>query len=68
LEGTQQSGMPFELKIANIATDGQVLSLARNDAQHIIDDDVERNKPENVAMWQHLAQLHSENVNWASVS
>lgn len=68
LEGTQQSGMPFELKIANIATDGQVLSLARNEAQQIIDDDVERNKPENAAMWQHLAQLHSENVNWASVS
>ncbi len=39
LEGTQQSGMAFDLKIANIARDGQLVQLARTEAQAIIDDD-----------------------------
>jgi ATP-dependent DNA helicase RecG len=68
LEGTQQSGMPFELKIANIATDGQLLSLARREAQYVIEQDPDKNKPENQTLWQQLANLHSKNINWASVS
>ena len=68
LEGTQQSGMPFELKIANIATDGQLLQLARAEAQRIMEQDNSRNMPENQLMWRQLDQLHSENINWASVS
>ena len=39
LEGTQQSGTPFELRIANIATDGRMLELARQAAREILDDD-----------------------------
>ncbi|NLI37411.1 MAG: ATP-dependent DNA helicase RecG [Bacteroidales bacterium] len=68
MEGTQQSGMPFELKIANIATDGQLLQFVRSEAQRIIEQDPARNLPENMILWQQLDQLHSQNVNWSSVS
>ena len=39
LEGTLQSGTPFDLKIANLATDGQLVSLARQAALNILDPD-----------------------------
>src|SRR3712207_8683127 len=39
LEGTQQSGIAFDLKIADIARDGQLVQMAREEAQKIIDDD-----------------------------
>jgi len=68
MEGTQQSGMPFELKIANIATDGQLLQFVRSEAQSIIEQDPGRNLPENMILWQQLDQLHSQNINWSSVS
>ncbi len=68
MEGTQQSGMPFELKIANIATDGQLLQFVRSEAQSIIEQDPARNLPENMILWQQLDQLHSQNINWSSVS
>ena len=39
LEGTQQSGLPFELKIANLARDGKMLEIARNASMEILEDD-----------------------------
>ncbi|MBQ6983699.1 MAG: ATP-dependent DNA helicase RecG [Paludibacteraceae bacterium] len=39
LQGTLQSGTPFELHIANLATDGQLVSLARQAALDILDQD-----------------------------
>ena len=39
LEGTQQSGLPFELHIASLVTDGQILDLARSAAKEILDSD-----------------------------
>ncbi len=68
LEGTQQSGMAFDLKIANIATDGQLVALAREQAQKIIDGDPECNKPENAMLWTRLRQLHKDDVNWGDIS
>jgi ATP-dependent DNA helicase RecG len=68
LEGTQQSGMPFELKIANIATDGQLIQVVRAEAQAIVEEDEKHNLPQNQVLWRQLEQLHSENINWSSVS
>ena len=68
LEGTQQSGMAFDLKIANIARDGQLVQMARNEAQKIIDDDPECNKPEYATLWRRLRELRNTNVNWAAIS
>ena len=68
LEGTQQSGMAFDLKIANIARDGQIVQMARDEAQKIIDDDPDCAKPEYATLWNRLRELRNTNVNWAAIS
>ena len=68
LEGTQQSGMAFDLKIADIARDGQLVQLARDEAQRIIEDDPECNKTENQMLWSRLAALRKTNINWGAIS
>ena len=68
LEGTQQSGMAFDLKIADIARDGQLVQLARDEAQKIIDNDPECCKPENELLWKRLNELRKTNISWAAIS
>ena len=68
LEGTQQSGMAFDLKIANIARDGQLVQLARTEAQAIIDNDPQCNAPQNALLWNRLKELKKTNINWAAIS
>lgn len=68
LEGTQQSGMAFDLKIADIARDGQLVQLAREEAQKITDDDPTCSKPEYGLLWERLAALRKSNINWAAIS
>ena len=68
LEGTQQSGMAFDLKIANIARDGQIVQMARDEAQKIIDDDPDCKKPEYATLWNRLRELRNTNINWAAIS
>ena len=67
LEGTQQSGMAFDLKIANIARDGQILTYARTAAQHLLDDDPTETLPDNTIAWQRLKELRSD-INWGAIS
>lgn len=68
LEGTAQSGMAFDLKIANIARDGQIVQLARNEAKKIVDDDPDCTNPKYDLLWQHLRELRNTNVNWGVIS
>ena len=68
LEGTQQSGMAFDLKIANIAQDGQLIQMARDEAQKIIDADPDCNAPEHAMLWNRLRELRKNNVDWAAIS
>lgn len=68
LEGTQQSGIAFDLKIADIARDGQIVQLARDEAQKIIDSDPDCNNPVNDLLWSRLKQLRRTNINWAAIS
>ena len=68
LEGTQQSGMAFDLKIADIAHDGQIVQMARDEAQKIIDADPLCQKPEYNMLWSRLAALRKTNINWAAIS
>ncbi len=68
LEGTQQSGIAFDLKIADIARDGQLVQMARDEAQRIIDNDPDCNKPENSRLWERLKELRKTNINWAAIS
>ena len=68
LEGTQQSGMAFDLKIADIARDGQIVQIARDEAQRIVDDDPQCQKSEYQMLWKRLAELRKTNINWAAIS
>ena len=68
LEGTQQSGIAFDLKIADIARDGQLVQLARDEAQKIIDADPTCQSPEYAMLWKRLRELRNTNINWAAIS
>ena len=68
LEGTQQSGVAFDLKIADIARDGQLVQLARETAQQIVDADPTCSSPQYAMLWRRLRELRDVNVNWAAIS
>lgn len=68
LEGTQQSGVAFDLKIADIARDGQLLQYVREVASRIVDEDPSGALPENAVLWQQLQALRKTNINWAAIS
>lgn len=68
LEGTQQSGMAFDLKIADIARDGQLVQMARDEAQRIIDDDPECRKDKYALLWERMQQLRKTEINWGAIS
>ena len=68
LEGTQQSGMAFDLKIADIARDGILVQKARDEAQRIIEDDPTCSSPQYDILWNRLKQLRKDNINWAAIS
>jgi ATP-dependent DNA helicase RecG len=68
LEGTQQSGMAFDLKIADLARDGQLLQLAREAAAQLLEEDPTERHPDNAMVWRQLQALRKTNVNWAAIS
>jgi ATP-dependent DNA helicase RecG len=68
LEGTQQSGVAFDLKIADIARDGQLLQHVREIAAEIIEKDPIGVLPENEILWRQLQSLRKTNVNWSAIS
>ena len=68
LEGTQQSGMAFDLKIADIARDGQIVQMARDEAQAVIDDDPMCEKTAYAMLWNRLREIKKTNINWAAIS
>ncbi|MDE5787467.1 MAG: ATP-dependent DNA helicase RecG, partial [Bacteroidaceae bacterium] len=68
LEGTQQSGIPFELHIANLARDGQVVQLARDVAKRVLESDADGRRPEHRGMWEELARLNRHRTDWSAIS
>lgn len=68
LEGTQQSGVAFDLKIADIVRDGQLLQYVREVAQSVVDTAPNGVLPENEILWKQLKALRKTNVNWAAIS
>lgn len=68
LEGTQQSGVAFDLKIADVARDGQLLQYVRGIAQAVVEADPNGALPENEVLWRQLKALRKTNVNWAAIS
>jgi len=68
LEGTQQSGLPFDLKIANLAQDGKMLEIARNAALEILNTDPQLEQSENRVMANQLRKMKTNTLNWGSIS
>ena len=68
LEGTQQSGMAFDLKMANLARDGALIEHVREIAKDIIAQDPELSRPENVLMGRMLRRLKKSEYDWSSIS
>lgn len=68
LEGTQQSGLPFELHIASLAQDGQVLELARQAARGILEQDPLLESAHNQLYKERLSVLRQTAVNWGEIS
>ena len=68
LEGTMQSGTPFDLHIANLATDGQLVALARQAAKEILDADPLLEDEMNRIYKRRLDTLRIEAHNWAEIS
>lgn len=68
IEGTQQSGMAFDLKIADLAKDGQLLQYVRSIAEQITTTDPIGENPENEVIWRQLNTLRKSNVNWGAIS
>ncbi len=68
IEGTMQSGIPFELHIANLATDGQLVQLARDTASDILDRDPSLSLPQNRLLLQELAQSSGHSIDWSRIS
>ncbi len=68
LEGTQQSGIGFDLKIANLGKDGGILQLARNVASDVLDDDPYLQKGENRLLLKYLMTSKETGFSWSSIS
>lgn len=68
IEGTMQSGIPFDLHIANLATDGQIVQLARDTACAVLDADPSLAAPENSLLVRQLALLSSRLKDWSRIS
>ena len=60
--------MAFDLKIADIARDGQLVQMARDEAQLIIDDDPTCTKDIYAILWHRLKEIRKTNINWGAIS
>ncbi len=67
LEGTQQSGVAFDLKLANLARDGQLVQLARDTASFVLDNDEQLRAPQNQILVQRLDELNKEQEDWGQI-
>ena len=68
IDGLQQSGLPFDLKIANLATDGRLLQTARAVAKELLERDPELSAPNHAILLRQLARLQRGNINWGAIS
>lgn len=68
LEGTLQSGIPFDLKIANLATDGQIVQLAHDWSERILDDDPELSAAKNAPLRNTLRYITDRAIDFGRIS
>jgi len=68
IEGTQQSGIPFDLKIANLGKDGQIIEYVRNIAEEILKKDPHLVDNQNLLLKNELKRLFSQKQSWSNIS
>lgn len=68
LEGTQQSGIPFNLRIADLVRDSKILYHAREVAEQIIEKDPELKLPEHTVLKRQLNRLMGNRYDWGRIS
>lgn len=68
MEGTQQSGVAFNLKIADLARDGEILTLARRIAENVLQQDPELSSPAHLVLRKQLRKMKGNRYNWGMIS
>ena len=68
LEGTQQSGIPFNLKIADLVRDSNILYRAREVAEEVIDKDAALEQPQHLVLKKQLSRLSGNRYDWGRIS
>jgi ATP-dependent DNA helicase RecG len=68
IDGIQQSGAPFDLRIASLATDGQLLQIARNAAAEILENDPILNQPQNTLLKSNIIKQMNFEMDWSKIS
>jgi ATP-dependent DNA helicase RecG len=67
IEGTLQSGIPFDLKIANLGKDGQIIEYVRNIAEGILAKDPLLEDNRNLILKDELKKLFSVKQSWSNI-
>jgi len=68
IEGTQQSGIAIDLKIADLGKDNQILMLARNEAAQILEADPSLKEPEHVILDSEIKRRWKYEFDWGQIS
>jgi ATP-dependent DNA helicase RecG len=68
IEGTAQSGIPFDLKIANLVKDVELMAVAREAAARFLEQDPNQNLPQNATTWQRLRAIKSQQTDFSQIS
>ncbi|MCM1021909.1 MAG: ATP-dependent DNA helicase RecG [Muribaculum sp.] len=68
MDGTMQSGIAFDLHIANLSSDGQIVQMAHDAVTSVLDDDPTLTKPANTILNIQLNSIHNNDVDWSKIS
>jgi len=68
LEGTAQSGLPFDLRIANLVGDAELMSEAREAAAKILQKDPDQQNPLFTPIWGELRRIKQQQRNFSGIS
>ncbi len=68
MEGTQQSGIAFNLKVSNLARDGQIISMARETAMRILDGKLLMTAASIAIINRELRTRFSKGIDWGRIS
>jgi ATP-dependent DNA helicase RecG len=68
ITGTLQSGMPFDLKMANLATDGQLIQHVRGVVNDLLDSDPLLEQPQNSLLKNQLNKLEIHRTDYTGIS